>query len=189
MRSLRLFVLVRLAIVASTGAARADEIFVTNNDVGPTLSTRLRLHHLGGYGEPALISGLHLPNGIAVSGSNRFVTNNGEAGPVGGTGTIGEYTTSGATVNPTLVSGLSFPSGIAVVPTVPEPIAASHLHSSDSFLRNSDPDGAKRAKETTRLPRRDAAKARRPQKSVAAQPQAVSPRADDDPWTYCRYIG
>lgn len=95
------------------------------------------LHHLGGYGEPALISGLHLPNGIAVSGSNRFVANNGEAGPVGGTGTIGEYTTSGATVNPTLVSGLSFPSGIAVVPTVPEPIAASHLHSSDSFLRNS----------------------------------------------------
>jgi hypothetical protein len=28
--------------------------------------------------------------------------------------TIGEYTTSGATVNPALISGLSFPQGIAV---------------------------------------------------------------------------
>jgi hypothetical protein len=30
------------------------------------------------------------------------------------TGTIGEYTTSGATVDPALVSGLSLPQGIAV---------------------------------------------------------------------------
>jgi hypothetical protein len=38
-----------------------------------------------------------------------------------GTGWIGEYTTSGATVNPVLISGLISPEGIAVVATVPEP--------------------------------------------------------------------
>ena len=38
-----------------------------------------------------------------------FVTN-------GAAGTIGEYTTSGATVNASLVSGLNGPIGIAVVP-------------------------------------------------------------------------
>ena len=43
-----------------------------------------------------------------------FVTN-------GSLGTIGEYTTAGATVNPALISGLSGPAGIAVVATVPEP--------------------------------------------------------------------
>src|SRR5437660_4064560 len=30
------------------------------------------------------------------------------------TGTVGEYTTSGVTVNPALITGLSFPEGIAV---------------------------------------------------------------------------
>jgi hypothetical protein len=45
-----------------------------------------------------------------VSGGNLFVTslNNGT------NGTIGEYTTSGATVNPALVSGLNSPLGISV---------------------------------------------------------------------------
>jgi hypothetical protein len=53
----------------------------------------------------ALISGLSLPKGIAVSGSILFVTNQ-------GAGTIGEYTTSGAAVNTALISGLSGPTGI-----------------------------------------------------------------------------
>ena len=57
----------------------------------------------------ALVSGLHAPLGIAASGSNLFVTNF-------GIGTIGEYTTAGATVNASLVSGLQAPFGIAVVP-------------------------------------------------------------------------
>jgi hypothetical protein len=57
---------------------------------------------------PALITGLSLPAAIAVSGGNLFVTNE-------LTGTIGEYTTSGATVNASLVSGLHLPYGIAVV--------------------------------------------------------------------------
>jgi hypothetical protein len=41
-----------------------------------------------------------------------------------GSGTIGEYTTSGATVNAALISGLNDPAGIVVVPTTtatPEP--------------------------------------------------------------------
>ena len=59
-----------------------------------------------------LVSGLTGPNGIVVSGSNLFVVNE-------TAGTIGEYTTSGATVNATLISGLAtgsgrYPVGIAV---------------------------------------------------------------------------
>jgi hypothetical protein len=59
-------------------------------------------------------SGLYEPDGIAVSGSDLFVTNN--------NGTIGEYTTSGATVNAALVTGLDLPQGIAVDNPVPEPL-------------------------------------------------------------------
>jgi hypothetical protein len=44
-----------------------------------------------------------------VSGSDLFVVNE-------GVGTIGEYTTKGATVNPALISGLNSPFGIVVVP-------------------------------------------------------------------------
>ena len=51
----------------------------------------------------SLISGLNNPYGIAVSGSNLFVANYQH-----GNGTIGEYTTSGGTVNASLVSGLSW---------------------------------------------------------------------------------
>ena len=54
----------------------------------------------------ALVSGLSFPGGIVVSGDKLFVVNGG-TDPA--SGTIGEYTTSGATVNPTLVSGLTFP--------------------------------------------------------------------------------
>jgi hypothetical protein len=60
---------------------------------------------------PALVSGLIFPLGIAISGDRLFVVN---GGTDPGTGTIGEYTTSGATVNPALVSGLIFPGAIAV---------------------------------------------------------------------------
>ena len=50
----------------------------------------------------SLVTGLNAPSGIAVSGSDLFVVNNGSGGP----GSVGEYTTSGATVNASLVSGL-----------------------------------------------------------------------------------
>jgi hypothetical protein len=55
----------------------------------------------------ALISGLSVPGSIAVSGSNLFVANF-------SADTIGEYTTSGKTVNAALITGLDGPSGIAV---------------------------------------------------------------------------
>jgi DNA-binding beta-propeller fold protein YncE len=58
--------------------------------------------------DPALITGLNQPNGIAISGGNLFVTNF-------ETGTIGEYTLSGETVNASLISGLNQPTDIAVV--------------------------------------------------------------------------
>ena len=108
MRTLRLFALVLLAIVASTGAARADEIFVTNIDVPPNFVSTIGAYTTSGATvNPALISGLNTPLGIAVSGSNLFVANQ-------NSGTVGEYTTSGDTVNPALISGLDFPRGIAI---------------------------------------------------------------------------
>jgi hypothetical protein len=55
----------------------------------------------------SLISGLSGAWGIAVSGSDLFVTNT-------TTGTIGEYTTSGVKVNASLISGLNKPEGIAI---------------------------------------------------------------------------
>jgi hypothetical protein len=55
----------------------------------------------------ALISGLNVPAGFAVSGNNIFVANDGD-------GTIGEYTTSGVTINASLISGLASPNCLAV---------------------------------------------------------------------------
>src|SRR5208283_1024762 len=63
-----------------------------------------------------MITGLNEPLGIAASGA-LFVANfNG--------GTIGEYTTSGATVNASLITGLNQPFGIALVP---EPAAGGGM--------------------------------------------------------------
>ncbi len=57
---------------------------------------------------PALITGLDTGlGGMAISGNDLFFTN-----PT--SGTISEYTTSGAVVNTALVSGLNAPGGIAV---------------------------------------------------------------------------
>jgi hypothetical protein len=81
-----------------------------------------RIYHLGGYSERFIGLGLNGPGGIAVSGSDLFVTYT-LVGAHGFTGAIGEFTTSGATVNASLVSGLTGPDGIAIarVSTVPEP--------------------------------------------------------------------
>jgi hypothetical protein len=71
----------------SAGAARADEIFVTNagaDTIGEYTTA-------GATVNAALISGLNFPEGIALSGSDLFVVNSGV------TGRIGEYTTAGAT--------------------------------------------------------------------------------------------
>jgi hypothetical protein len=80
----------------------------------------------------SLISGLTNARGIAVDGSDLFVVSCGASCNLNATpsasGTVGEYTTSGATVNASLISGLTIPLGIAVVPTastVPEPSSLS----------------------------------------------------------------
>src|ERR1700678_2662916 len=66
----------------------------------------------------SLLPELYAPAGIVVSVSRIFVTN-------AGAGTVGEYTTSGATVNAALVTGLDAPQGIAV-------------SGSDIFVTNAD---------------------------------------------------
>jgi PEP-CTERM motif len=53
-----------------------------------------------------LITGLFSPSGIAISGNNLFVAST--------FGAIGEYTTSGATVNALLIRFLNYPIGLAV---------------------------------------------------------------------------
>jgi DNA-binding beta-propeller fold protein YncE len=87
-----------------------SDLFVTSNI---PLGTVGEYTTSGATVNASLISGLNEPVGIAVDGSDLFVTNL-------GTGTISEYTTSGATVNASLISGLNIPTGIAIVPT-PEP--------------------------------------------------------------------
>src|SRR5438093_140081 len=80
------------------------QIFVTTNSgtVGEYNATT------GATLNASLVSGLSGAYGIAVSGGNLFVVNN-------GTNTIEEYNaTTGATVNAALVSGLPFSFGIAV---------------------------------------------------------------------------
>jgi len=49
---------------------------------------------------------------MAISGSDLFVSNAGNGLP--SNGTIGEYTTSGLTVNSSLISGFTYPWGIAI---------------------------------------------------------------------------
>jgi len=87
----------------STSVARAGLLFITNttgNTIGEYTDSGVPVN-------PSLITGLHGPVGIAISGSNLFVANSGN-------GTIGEYTTSGAAVNAALISGISGPVGIAL---------------------------------------------------------------------------
>ena len=82
--------------------ARGQDIFVANVASG----TIGEYTTSGATVNASLVSGLGNPFGIAVSGSDLFVTSVHSG--------IGEYTTSGATVNASLVSGLDYPYGIAV---------------------------------------------------------------------------
>jgi len=91
------------AIVASGG-----DVYVSDSTGGYDVG-------IGGV----VVSGLSYPAGLAIDGNDLFVASE-------GTGTIGEYNTSGATVNGSLVSGLQdYPTGIAVL--VPEPATESSL--------------------------------------------------------------
>jgi hypothetical protein len=60
-----------------------------------------------------LVPGPFVPGDVAVSGSDLLVGN-------GTTGTVAEYTLSGALVNPSFASGLNLDTGIAVLNSVPE---------------------------------------------------------------------
>jgi hypothetical protein len=82
-----------------------SDLFVANLAGGGTIGEYTTS---GATVNPALISGLSAPSGIALSGSDLFVVNGVLNGP------IGEYTTSGVTVNATLISGLNIPFGIAL---------------------------------------------------------------------------
>jgi hypothetical protein len=83
-------------------------LFVTNTHGGGTGDGTIGEYTTSGATVNAtLVTGLSEPAGIAVSGPDIFVVND-------GSGSIGEYTTSGSTVNASLVSGLSEPVGIAM---------------------------------------------------------------------------
>ncbi len=84
-------------LYAMLGTTRA-QIFVTNPDAG----TIGEYTTSGVPVNPALITGLRYPWGLAMSGGNLFVTNL-------DSGTIGEYTTFGAPVDSTLITGLVGP--------------------------------------------------------------------------------
>jgi hypothetical protein len=110
-----------MAIWAVSAAARGGEVFVTNfNGVltAAGLGTIGEYTAAGATMNSSLISGLNNPVNIVVSGSNLFVVNEGifAAGQtyVHNSGTIGEYTIGGATVNPSLIRGMNEPAGIAV---------------------------------------------------------------------------
>src|SRR6266567_4560677 len=95
------------ALCAMPGTIRGAQIFVANFETG----TIGEYTTSGATVDPALISGLSLPQGIAVSGGNLLVTS---LNVTSESSRIGKYTTSGATVNPALIPGLG-PVGDIVV--------------------------------------------------------------------------
>ena len=103
-------VLAILAGAALSRRAAAGQIYVTNyaaNTIGEYDATT------GVAINASLVSGLHGPWGIAVSGSHLFVVNyySGSSGP----GSIAEYDAiTGAPINTALVTGLHEPTAIAV---------------------------------------------------------------------------
>jgi hypothetical protein len=64
---------------------------------------------------------------MTVSGTNLWVVNEWSDANNHGQFPIGEYTTSGGTVNASLISGLNDPQGIVVVPGVAVPDQGSSL--------------------------------------------------------------
>ncbi len=89
-----------------------NQIFVANGDGGsPGSSGTVGEYTLGttpgtiASSNPSLITGLADPDAVVVSGSNLFVSDYANAN-------IGEYTTSGQTVNANLVTGLQHPESL-----------------------------------------------------------------------------
>jgi hypothetical protein len=91
-----------------------NQIFVANGDGGsPGSSGTVGEYTLGATpgtivsSNPSLITGLADPDAVVVSGSDLFVSDYANAN-------IGEYTTSGGTVNVNLVTGLQHPESLAI---------------------------------------------------------------------------
>jgi len=77
------------------------------DNAGPTFGNWIGAFSTGGTAINSHLISLSNPNnGIAVSGSNIFITNL--------NGTVSEYTTGGTTVNASLITGLTNPQAIAV---------------------------------------------------------------------------
>jgi uncharacterized delta-60 repeat protein len=96
-------------------AISGSQLYVANGNGGSTtLDGSIGEYTLGSTPgtitsrQPALVTGLADSGFVTVSGSDLFVVDY-------ALGTVGEYTTSGATVNAQLVTGLSNPEGVAVV--------------------------------------------------------------------------
>ncbi len=90
-------------IFAGAREAAADILYVANNAGGS----------IGEYNTDGtvinaqLITGLHGPDNIAISGTDLYETNYGGA-------SVGKYTTAGGTINASLITGITTPTGIAV---------------------------------------------------------------------------
>lgn len=113
------FVALAAGTIISPANARGD-IYVANYG-GTTIG---EYTNTGATVNASLISGLNHPVGLALSGSDLFVSNPGPGNSANGT--IGKYTISGTVENATLVSGLGyFPGGLAV--------SGSHLFEVNEF--------------------------------------------------------
>jgi uncharacterized delta-60 repeat protein len=95
-------------------AVSGNQLFVTNGDGGGAgTSGTVDEYTLGtapgtiAASNPHIITGLADPDGVAVVGSNLYVTDYAN-------GTVGQYTTAGTPINATLISGLDHPEGLAV---------------------------------------------------------------------------
>jgi len=100
--------------VLSIGAAHG-QIFVTGDGFTANSGTVSEYNFDGTMVNASLISGLDSPIGIAISGSDLFVVNEGHGTSSGmGDGTIGKYNIDGTTVNAALISGLNVSGGIAL---------------------------------------------------------------------------
>jgi hypothetical protein len=86
---------------AGSGVISGTNLFITiNNGIGEYTTSGATIN-------PSLITGFDSDYGIAISGTNLFISDFYD-------GTVGEYTTSGATINASLISGLYYPVGVTI---------------------------------------------------------------------------
>jgi MYXO-CTERM domain-containing protein len=114
MKTTKIIYGIALALTCSLAATlKAQNIYVASGN--PSSGNIGEYTTSGATINASLISDQGWPWGLAISGNDLFVANNGSA-------TVSEYTTSGATVNAALIS--TYVEGIAIGP-VPEPSAGA----------------------------------------------------------------